>query len=106
MQLPDFLTQESPDSIRFAGHRIALEHVIFDYHQGYSPEMLLGQFPTLSLCVIHKAIAFYLEHSTDVDIYLASYQSEMDRGRSVSVLSPDMTELRRRMAELSKTSTP
>ena len=67
MQLPEFITEQPSGSVRLTGHRIALEHLVYFYNQGYAPEMILGQFPSLSLAVIHKVIAFYLEHQPEVD---------------------------------------
>ena len=57
MNLPEFLTPHSHGEIRLAGHRIGLEHVVALYREGYSPEMLHEQYPTLSLALIHKVIA-------------------------------------------------
>ena len=55
MQLPDFLTEQSAGAIRLTDHRIALEHMVHFYNQGYSPEMILGQFPSLSLATgLHR----------------------------------------------------
>ena len=93
MQLPDFLDQTPLGSIRLTGHRIALEHVVDFYNQGFSAEMLLEQFPSLPLAVIHKVIAFYLENQVDVDAYVAS--SATPTG-TIPPASPDLAELRRR----------
>ncbi len=61
MNLPEFLT-ETPDSeILLTGHRIDLYHVVRCYNNGYSPEMLTAQYPTLPLSLIHKVIAFDAE---------------------------------------------
>jgi len=60
MNLPDFLTEWTQGEIMLKGHRIALHHVVSCYNEGHSAEMLLSQFPTLSLALIHKVIAFYL----------------------------------------------
>jgi hypothetical protein len=46
MTLPDFLEQAANGEIRLTGHRIGLFHVVHYYNEGYSPEMLLGQYPT------------------------------------------------------------
>lgn len=106
MQLPDFLSEQAPDSIRLTGHRIALEHFVHFYNQGYSPEMILGQFPSLSLALIHKVIAFYLENSVEVDAYAARCEAQVARQRTAAPASPDLAELRRRFARLSKSATP
>ena len=64
------------------------------------------QLPSLPLPLIHKVIAFYLENQSAVDVYAANCQSEVDRQRAAALASPDLQELRRRMAALSRTSTP
>jgi len=103
MQLPEFLTEQPGGSIRLNGHRIALEHVVYFYNQGWSAEMILGQFPSLPLALIHKVIAFYLEHQDEVDAYVTACQSEVERQRSEAPASPDLAELRRRASRLAST---
>jgi uncharacterized protein (DUF433 family) len=102
MQLPEFLTEQHGGSFRLAGHRIALEHVLYFYNQGYSPEMILGQFPSLPLALIHKTIAFYLENQVAVDAYMKRCEVEVARERGEASASTDLVELRRRAAQLSK----
>jgi len=105
VDLPDFLTEQPSGSIRLTGHRIALEHVVYFYNQGYSAEMILGQFPSLSLALIHKTIAFYLEHQKEVDAYVDRWQGDLRRQRTAALPSPDLAELRRRAAQLSQSET-
>jgi uncharacterized protein (DUF433 family) len=105
MQLPDFLTEQPGGSIRLTGHRIALEHILYFYNQGYSAEMILGQFPSLPLALVHKVIAFYLEHQAEVDTYLAGCEAEVGRQRSAAPVAPDLVELRRRAARFSRSET-
>ena len=99
MQLPDFLNLTTLGSIRLTGHRIALEHVVEFYSQGFSAEMLLEQFPTLPLALIHKIIAFYLENRADVDAYVAGSAPVPD---AIPPASPDLAELRRRFQQLNQ----
>lgn len=106
MQLPDFLTEQTAGAIRLSGHRIALEHVVHYYNQGYSPEMILGQFPSLSLALIHKVIAFYLEHPAEVGSYVSQCDAELSLQRSSAPASPDVAELRRRAAQQSSAAVP
>jgi uncharacterized protein (DUF433 family) len=105
MQLPEFLTRQPSGSIRLTGHRIALEHVVYVYNQGYSPEMILGQFPGLPLALIHKVIAFYLEHREALDAYVERCDAEVARQRAAAPTSPDLAELRRRVALMSQSET-
>ena len=98
MTLPDFLTEHPGREIRLTGHRIGIFHVVKYYNEGYSPEMLVEQFPTLELALIHKVIAYYLENRTLVDAYVADYDGELQEQRSVAPQGPGLTELRRRLA--------
>lgn len=96
MELEDFLSRDPDGYIRIAGHRIGLHHLVFHYREGYSPEMLLEQYPSLSLAVIHKVLGFYLENRPDVDAYCEKLAGEVDKIRSGSPEGPDLAELRRR----------
>ena len=77
--LPTCLHWHPDGEIRLVGHRIGLYHFIYYYNQGFTAEMILCQFPTLELAVIHKVIAFYLDHREEVDCYVAQYQAELDQ---------------------------
>jgi uncharacterized protein (DUF433 family) len=98
MTLPEFLTQGADGYIHVTGHRIGLQDLVYYYNEGYSPETLLETFPTLSLAIVHKVIAFYLEARVDVDAYVAACEAEMERQRAVAPSGPDPAELRRRLA--------
>ncbi|MGP0062402.1 MAG: DUF433 domain-containing protein [Isosphaeraceae bacterium] len=95
--LPACLHWHSDGEIRLVGHRIGLYHFIDYYNQGFTAEMILCQFPTLELAVIHKVIAFYLENREEVDRYVADYQSELDLLRGVGPHAPSVAELRKRL---------
>ena len=79
MNLPEFLTRDQSGYISFTGHRIGLHHVLGLYKEGYSPEMLREEYPTLPLALIHKVIAFYLENQAEADAYVAAYRAELER---------------------------
>lgn len=101
MQLPDFLFCPSPGAIRLTGHRIGLEHVVDFYNQGFSAEMLIEQFPSLPLALIHKVIAFYLENQAEVDAYVASTATPEG---AIPPASPNLAELRRRFQQLQQSA--
>ncbi len=96
-QLPPCLHWHPDGEIRLVGHRIGLYHFIYYYNQGFTAEMILCQFPTLELAVIHKVIAFYLDHRDEVDRYVAHYQAELDRLRGAGPHAPSVAELRKRL---------
>ena len=95
--LPDCLHWHPDGEIRLVGHRIGLYHFIYYYNQGFTAEMILCQFPTLDLAVIHKVIAFYLDHRDEVDRYVAHYQAELDHLRGVGPHAPSVAELRKQL---------
>ncbi|MEM8832400.1 MAG: DUF433 domain-containing protein [Cyanobacteria bacterium P01_G01_bin.19] len=70
MKLEDYFEFLSPDDIRLKGHRIGIEDVIKYYLQGYSPEQILAELPTLNLEKIHATITYYLHHRSAIDAYL------------------------------------
>jgi uncharacterized protein (DUF433 family) len=97
MTLPDFLTRDADVFIRLTDHRIGLQHVIYYFNEGYSPEMLSEQFPTLPMYLIYYAIGFYLQNQAEVDAYLEQCYAEIDRQRATAKKGPDLAELRRRL---------
>jgi uncharacterized protein (DUF433 family) len=103
MNLPEFLVGHPDDAIRLAGHRIGLHDVVLYYNEGYSPEMLVGQFPTLSLVLVHKTIAFYLENQAEVDAYVAEHEAESARLRAAAPKAPSLEDLRRRLQAVRET---
>ena len=97
MNLPDFLVDHPDGEIRLTGHRISLYHVVYFYNEGYSPEMLVGQFPTLSLALVHKVIAFYLENQAEVDRYVAEEEAVRERLRASAPVSPGVERFRQQL---------
>ena len=97
MTLPEFL-QDTDGYIHVAGHRVGLQDVVYYYNEGHSAEALAEMFPTLTLALIHKLIAFYLEHQVDVDAYVGRCEIEMAQHRAAAASGPDLAELRRRLA--------
>lgn len=103
MQLPDFLEADDHGFIQVRGHRVGLHHVLRVYQEGYSPEMILDQYPTLPLAVIHKTIAFYLENRTEVDAYVAAHDREMERQMAQPQTTPTFAELKKRFEARQRT---
>jgi hypothetical protein len=60
--------------------------------------MLLGLYPTLSLSLIHKVIAFCLDHPQQVEHYLSQEQSRAQQQRAGGTPLPGVEELRRRLS--------
>ncbi len=93
MELPDFLTRNSYGEIRLTGHRIGLLHVIDRYDEGCSPEEILREYPTLSLDLIRKVIAFSADHRVEVEAYIAAELAEIERQAAEPSPGPTLVEL-------------
>lgn len=102
MNVPEFLVQDADGFIHLRGHRIGIQHLVHFYNEGYSPEMLAEEFPTLSLALLHKTIAFYLENQADVDTYIAQDRDKTDIHASTAPRGPGVAELRRRLTYASE----
>jgi uncharacterized protein (DUF433 family) len=100
MQLPDFLDRNKYGEIRLTGHRIGLIQIVDRYNEGYSPEGIVAEFPTLPLATIHKVIGFYLENRAETDRYVEACRSEIDRQATAPPQGPDTAELRRRLEKM------
>jgi len=105
LELPDFLTRNPYGEIRLTGHRIGLLHVVERYNEGYSPEAILCDYPALSLALIHKVIAFYLDHQPDVDGYVTATRAEIQRQAAAPSPGPTIVELRRRLESMRRART-
>jgi uncharacterized protein (DUF433 family) len=71
MQLEDYFDFLSPTDIRFRGHRIGIDTVLSYYLDGYTPEEIAANLPTLSLESIHASITYYHHNRPQIDIYLS-----------------------------------
>jgi uncharacterized protein (DUF433 family) len=99
MKLPEFHTEDGPDEIRLAGHRIGLYTVVRHYKEGRAAERIAEEFPTLSLALIFRVLAFYLENQAEVDEYVRRYSAVLERQEQEHVPGPGYTRLRRFLDE-------
>lgn len=106
MTFPEILTRDSSGEIRLTGHRIGLFHVVHHYNEGYSPEMLAYQFPSLPLAMIHRVIAFYLENRAEVDAYVTSCRSQLSEQRAANPGRNDLQTLQQRREALQPSGRP
>lgn len=69
-KLEDYFEFLSPDDIRIKGHRIGIDDVLDYYLEGYTPEEIIAELPTLNLEKIHATITYYLHNRAQIDAYL------------------------------------
>ncbi len=70
MKLEDYFDFLSPDDIRLKGHRIGIDDVLDYYLDGYTPEEIQANLPSLNLEKIYATITYYLHNQTEIDAYL------------------------------------
>ena len=66
----EYVEQTSDGGWRLADSRVSLDSVIHGYWNGRSPEAIAEEFPSLSVEQVYGAIAFYLRHRTQMDLFL------------------------------------
>ncbi|MCC5618191.1 DUF433 domain-containing protein [Nostoc sp. CHAB 5836] len=96
MQLEDYFEFLDPDDIRIKGHRIGIDNVIQYYLQGYSPEQILEELPSLNLEKIYATLTYYLHNRVEIDAYmlrLAKWREQRYQ-KSLANPSPLMQRLR------------
>jgi uncharacterized protein (DUF433 family) len=70
MQLEDYFEFLDPDDIRIKGHRIGIDDVIDYYLDGYSPDQILEELPSLNLEKIYATLTYYLHNRKQMDAYM------------------------------------
>jgi uncharacterized protein (DUF433 family) len=66
-----YVTRTPAGDWRVTGTRVSLDSVVHAYWQGRLPEAIVADFPSLTLELVHGALAYYLGHRAEVDAYLA-----------------------------------
>ena len=56
--------------------RISIESVVYSFNEGHSPEAIQEDFPSLKRAQIYGAIAFYLDHQSEIDKHLEDTERE------------------------------
>ena len=74
MNLEDYFEFLADDDIRLKGHRIGIEDVLKYYLQGYSPEEILNELPTLNLEKIYATLTYYQKNQQKIDKYLLNLE--------------------------------
>jgi uncharacterized protein (DUF433 family) len=93
--------------LRIGGTRLTLDLLVEQYHNGMSPEEIVGAYDSLQLTDVYAAIAYYLSHQDAVSEYLDQRNVEVAKLRNLieaerSPPSRDELLTRRIGAELSR----
>jgi uncharacterized protein (DUF433 family) len=96
MQLEDYFEFLDPDDIRIKGHRIGIDNVIDYYLQGYSPEQILQELPSLNLEKIYATLTYYLHNKEEVDAYMERLNVWREQRYQEALANPSPLRLRLR----------
>jgi uncharacterized protein (DUF433 family) len=95
---PDYLPEIDGER-RFKGSRVTPWVLLHFYNTlGYSAEMLASEFPSVSLLVMHKFLAFYIENSAEMDATAAAEGTGIEAMRAASPDHVMLAELRKRLS--------
>ncbi len=86
-------------TIRIRGSRVTLDSVINEFRQGATAEQIQDDFPSLTLREVYGAIAYYLEHTEDIERYLHEQEQAGEATRRLIEARQDSASLRRRIRE-------
>jgi uncharacterized protein (DUF433 family) len=106
MQLEDYFDFLAPDDIRIKGHRIGIEHVLYEYiHRRQTAEEIAQRFDTLTLEQVYATILYYLHNKEAVSKYVADWLEYCWQSRQESLRQhPEFYEKLRRLREEWKVS--
>jgi len=96
MQLEDYFDFISPDDIRLKAHRIGIDNVLEYYLEGYTPEEIVANLPSLSLEQIYATITYYLHNRIQIDAYLSRLTKWREQRYQESLARPSFLAQRLR----------
>lgn len=86
---------------RVANSRVSLDSLVYRWREGLSPETIQREcFDTLTLAQVFGALAYYLDHQTDIDEYLKR-QAEAEQVMAQQ-LREQYPEIHQKMDEILK----
>ncbi|WP_040897715.1 DUF433 domain-containing protein [Xenococcus sp. PCC 7305] len=101
MKLEDYFDFYSANDIRLKGHRVGIENILDYYLEGYTPEEINGNLPSLSLEEIHATITYYLHNRPQIDTYLADLTEDREQRYQEFYVNPPAI-VRKLQAEMAR----
>ena len=97
--LPAPLKSWEDGTIRVGSSCLLLDLVVHHFKEGATAEQIQHSFPPVSLHDVYGAIFYYLEHSEEVEKYLATREAEANEIERMLRNTPEPTFLQRRLEE-------
>jgi uncharacterized protein (DUF433 family)/predicted HTH domain antitoxin len=83
--------------IRIGGTRVTLDTVFAAFQEGATAEEIVYQYPSLELADVYAALAYYLQHRSQVETYLRQRQKQRDEVRGENEARFDPRGIRDRL---------
>ena len=97
--LPAPVTAWEDGTRRVGSSRLLLDLVVHHFKQGATAEQIQHSFPSATLRDIYGAIFYYLEHTEEVETYLANRETQADETEQAFRASQGPESLQRRLEE-------
>lgn len=86
------------DNVVLVGQtRVTLDTVVAIFKQGTTAEEIVYRYPALKLADVYATIAFYLDHQSAVDKYIADRQQTAKVVREANESNSDAQNIRARL---------
>ena len=76
-----------------------LDLVVHHFKQGATAEQVQHSFPSLTLREVYGAIYYYLEHTEEVETYLADQERQAEEMERMVRSTQDTTSMQKRLEE-------
>jgi uncharacterized protein (DUF433 family) len=100
--LEEYFEFVAPDYIKIKGHRIGIEDVLKYHLQGYTPEDIQEELPSLSLEKIYATLTYYYHNKEEVDKYINSLNAQKEARYRKWAANPSPLIQRLQNAKLSR----
>jgi uncharacterized protein (DUF433 family) len=97
--LPALLKAWEDGTIRVGSSRVLLDLVVHHFKQGATAEQVQHSFPSLTLREVYGAIYYYLEHTEEVETYLADQERQAEEVERMVRSAQDTTSVQKRLEE-------
>lgn len=97
--LPALLKAWEDGTIRVGSSRVLLDLVVHHFKQGATAEQVQHSFPSLTLREVYGAIYYYLEHTEEVETYLADQERQAEEMERMVRSTQDTTSMQKRLEE-------
>jgi len=93
------LTRDDEGVLRVIGSRVTLDSIVHLFKSGATAEQIQEDFPSLALGDIYSVIAYYLQHSSQVEDYLRQQAGDAKELQNAVESGLSTREIRERLRQ-------